>query len=36
MASINGSFGNDTYIVNSVGDIAAEVAGDFDLVQASG
>jgi hypothetical protein len=34
--NMNGGFGNDTYIIDSVGDIAAEVVGGVDLVQVSG
>jgi Ca2+-binding RTX toxin-like protein len=32
---MNGGFGNDTYVVDNVLDIAAEVAGGVDLVQSS-
>ena len=33
--SMDGGFGNDTYIVDNVGDVAAEVAGGIDTVLAS-
>ena len=32
---MDGGFGNDTYIVDNVGDIAAEVAGGIDTVHSS-
>ena len=33
--TLNGGFGDDLYIVDNVGDVAAEVAGGIDTVQAS-
>ncbi|WP_428675192.1 beta strand repeat-containing protein [Reyranella sp.] len=33
--NMDGGFGNDTYIVDNAGDVAAEVAGGTDTVQAS-
>ncbi|GAB4459904.1 MAG: hypothetical protein OHK0037_06160 [Elainellaceae cyanobacterium] len=33
--NMNGGFGNDVYVVDSAGDVAAEVAGGIDLVIAS-
>ncbi|WP_428658857.1 beta strand repeat-containing protein [Reyranella sp.] len=33
--NMNGGFGNDLYIVDNAGDVAAEVAGGTDTVQAS-
>ncbi|MCW5612206.1 MAG: M10 family metallopeptidase C-terminal domain-containing protein [Rubrivivax sp.] len=33
--NMNGGFGDDLYIVDNVGDVAAEVAGGIDTVQAS-